>query len=140
MKSWLASAFLCWNKIMCSQRLKLPDMPCIRKVCRDKRRSTRQQPGTKSAFRPADKPLIYRWSNADVFPPSVYFFCFFVLLKRHSKQVCSMSWGQRKTFVSWANRSVGVPSCPARPCSAAPLYAAPTRNRLWYVRVLDSTG
>ena len=54
-------------------------------------------------------------------------FRLFVLLKRRSGQVCSMAWRVRGTVVSWANRSVGVPSCPALPRPAAPPCAAPTR-------------
>ena len=48
-----------------------------------RRRSTVRQPGTKRASRPADKPLINRWSTADFVPPSVYTgFRLFVLLGR----------------------------------------------------------
>ena len=36
------------------------------------KRRTGRQPGTKSASRPAYKPLINRWSTADLVPPSVY--------------------------------------------------------------------
>ena len=37
----------------------LSDMPCIKKIHKKNRRQyTGQQPGTKSAFRPGDKPLI----------------------------------------------------------------------------------
>ena len=38
-----------------------PDMPCMKRVYRDKkRRSTGQQPGRKSAYRPGDKPVMNR--------------------------------------------------------------------------------
>ena len=48
-----------------------------------RRRSTVRQPGTKSASRPGDKPLINRWSTADFVPPTVYIgFRLFVLLER----------------------------------------------------------
>ena len=50
---------------------------------RNRRRYTGQQPGGKSASRPADKPVINRGSNADFVPPSVYIrFRLFVLLER----------------------------------------------------------
>ena len=48
-----------------------------------------------------------------------------------------MPWGVRATLVSWANCSVGVPSCPAPPRRPA-VRTVPTRP--WYVRVLDSTN
>ena len=56
----------------------------------------------------------------------------FVRPKRRSGQLSSVRWWARGTDVSWANRTVDVPSGPAmhRP--------APTRP--WYVRVLDSAG
>ena len=48
-----------------------------------------------------------------------------------------MPWGVRGTLFSWANCSVGVPSCPAPPRRPA---VRPDPTRPWYVRVLDSTG
>ena len=51
----------------------------------------------------------------------------FMLLGGRSGQVCTMPRGVRGTVISWANRSVGVPSCPARPRPAALPCAAPTR-------------
>ena len=97
----------------------------------------------KSAFRPADKPLVQRGSNAGpmrVFvPPPVYMgFRLFVLLGGCSRHVRTMLWKVRGTVVSWANGSVGVPSCPAPPRRPAKRRPDPTRP--WYVRVLDSTG
>ena len=64
-------------------------------------------------------------------------FCLFVLSKRRSGQA-------RSSIVSWANRSVGVPSCPAPPCPAAPLCAAPPRpahgmSGFWTRRVIFRT-
>ena len=41
------------------------------------------------------------------------------------------------TLVSWANRSVGVQSCPTPPRRPA---VRPDPTRPWYVRVLDSTN
>ena len=49
-----------------------------------------------------------------------------------------MPWYVRGTVVSWANRSVGVPSCPAP--LRRPAVRRPDPTRPWYVRVLDSTG
>ena len=46
----------------------------------NRRRYTGQQLGTKSGRRPADKPVINRWSTAGFVPPSVYIkFSLFVL-------------------------------------------------------------
>ena len=60
-----------------------PDMPCMKRVTKPKRRrSTVRQPGTKRASRPADKLLIHRWSTAGFVPRSVYIgFRLFVRLK-----------------------------------------------------------
>ena len=44
---------------------------------------------------------------------------------------------ERWTFVSWAKNTVGTQSCPTPPGRSA-RRSDPTR--LWYVRVLDSTG
>ena len=41
-------------------------------------------------------------------------------------------------FVSWADRSVGVPSDPAQPLRSAVRRPDPTRP--WYARFLDSTS
>ena len=78
-------------------------------------------------------------SNADLVPPPLYIgFRLFVLLGRSSGYVCSMPWKVRGTVVSWANRSVGVLSCPAPP--PRPAVRRPDPTSPWYVRVLDSTG
>ena len=120
-----------------------PDMPCMKRVYRvpghalhekglqrqiRRRRYIGQQPGTKSASRPADKPVINRWSTAGFVVPSVYLrFALFVLANRGPQPLSLIRQSVRGTVLSWANRPVGVPFCPA-----------PTRP--WYVRVLDSTG
>ena len=118
---------------------KFPDMPCMKRVYRDKRcRSTGQQPGTKNAFRPAIKPLVNRGSTAHFVPPIVYIgFRLFVLLERRSGDVSAISWRERWSFVSWANSSVGTQSCPTPPGRSA---GRPDPSCPWYVRVLDSTG
>ena len=105
-----------------------------------RRRSIGQQPGTKSAFRPAYKPLVNRWLRAVVVPPSVYIGCpSLVLLKIRSGQVCSMPWRARGTVF------VGEPTHrrPVLPGSAPPRCPAmrrPDPTRPSYVRVLGSTG
>ena len=106
------------------------------------RRSTGRQPGTKSASRPADKPLTNRLLTGCqpriLFQHSVYIgFRLFVLLENRSSDVSSMHWGVRWTLVSWANCSVGAPSCPA-PLRRRAVRFDPTRP--WYVRVLESTN
>ena len=50
-----------------------------------------------------------------------------------------MPWRARRSVISWANRPVGVPSCPAPPRPAAPPCAAPPRPargmfELWIVK------
>ena len=87
-------------------------------------------------------PLINRLQSACqplvLFLHSVYIgFCLFVLLEKRSGDASSMLWGVRGTFVSLANCSVGVPSCPAPPRRPA---VRPDPTRPWYVRILDSTG
>ena len=59
--------------------------------------------------------------------------------ERRSGDVSSMPWRIRGTFsfVSWANSSVGVPSCPVPPRRPA---VRPDPTRPWYVRVFDSTS
>ena len=93
-----------------------------------KRRYVGQQPGTMSGHRPADTPLINRWSTAGFVPPSV---CIgirvFVLPETCAGGFLSMVWRVTGTFVFWANRPVGVPSCPSPPRPAAPPCTAPSR-------------
>ena len=65
----------------------------MKKIYRDQRRSTGQQPQTKKALRPAVQPRIQvqRNSNAGFVPPPVYIaFRSFVPLKKRSSQVCLM--------------------------------------------------
>ena len=50
-----------------------------------------------------------------------------MLLRGRSGQLCSVPWRERGTVLSWANRFVGVPSCPAPPRLAAPPCVAQTR-------------
>ena len=61
-------------------------------------------------------------------PPSVYMgIRWLVLPKSRPGQLSSMPWGGSGTVVSWENRPVGVPSCPAPPRPTAPPCAAPSR-------------
>ena len=93
----------------------------------NRRRSTGQHPGTKSAFRPADKPLVQCRSNAG-FVPSVYIgFPLFVLLKNRSGQVCSIRClGGCESRLSPRRTDPSV-SRPARPRPAPPSRRAPPR-------------
>ena len=87
-----------------------------------KRRYTAQQPGTKSARGPADKPRINCGSTANF----VYIgFRLFVLMERRSGNASSMPWWVRGTLVSLVINSVGTLSYqtpPRRP------PGAPTRT------------
>ena len=65
-------------------------------------------------------------------------FRLFVLPKGRSGQMSSMLLRKRKSVVPWANRSVGVPPCPALSRRLTEHGAAQTRP--WYFRVLDSTN
>ena len=106
-----------------------------------RRRYTGMQPGTKSASRPADKPRINRWSTASFVPPSVYIgFSLFVLPKSRPQRSSLIRQSVRGTVLSWANRSVGVPFCPALPSPPLRRARSPAPTRPWYVRVLDSTS
>ena len=88
-------------------------MPCMITET-NRRRYIGQQPGTKSAFRPADKPLVNRWSTAGFVPPPVYIgFPLFVLAKRRSEQLFTVPWRARETVAFWADRNVGTLFCPA---------------------------
>ena len=102
---------------------RFPDKLCMKRVYSDKtRRSTGQQPRLKSGFRSTGKLLV----NPGFFPQSVYIgFRLFVPLARGSGQSCSMALGGQGTVVSWANRSVGAPSCPAPPYHCRPFRAPP---------------
>ena len=65
-------------------------------------------------------------------------FSLVVLLRKTFRTGVSMPMRIRWSIVSWANRSVGVPSCPAPPRRTAVRRTDPTR--LWYVRVLNLTN
>ena len=77
------------------------------------------------------------------FEKSVYIgFRLFVFSRKRSGQLSSMSCEARGSDVSWANRPVGVPSCPVPPRLAASPCAAlrrPEPFSPWYVRFSDST-
>ena len=81
-------------------------------------------------------------------------FRLFVLPKNRSGQSSTIPWRATGSVVPWANRPVGVPSCPAPPCPAppcpapprpaAPLCAAPPRparrmSEFWIQQVLLNT-
>ena len=99
------------------------------------RRSTGQQPGKKRALL---VPVRNRLSTSRCVPPLFQIgFRLFVLLEKYKGDVSSMPWGVRGKPVSWANSSVGVPSCPGPPCRP---NVRPDPTRPWYVRVLDSAS
>ena len=117
-------------------------MPCMKKNCRyiqERRRSTRQQPGTKSGRRPADKLFISRWLNGYHVPPSVYIgFVLFVLPAKRSGQLSTMLRKAKGTVLLWANRPVGILSYPAPPSGSAVRRPAPICPL--YIRILGSTN
>ena len=113
-----------------------PDTPCMKRVYRDRGVGPLVSSQERRA---AIVPLISRWSSAGLVPPPLYIgFRLFVLLRRRLGHLCSIPWRIRGTDVSWANRSVDVPSCPAPPRRPA-VFNRPDPNGPWYVRVLDST-
>ena len=108
-------------------------MPCMKRVYKktNRRRYNGQQPGTKSTSRPADKPLVNRG-----FCSSVGLHGMFVLPKSRSQGLSLIRRGVRGSVLSWANRSVGVPFCPALPSPPLRRARSPAQTRPWYVLVL----
>ena len=118
------------------------DMPCMRRVTEtNRRRYTGQQPGTKSASRPGDKPVVHRR------------FCSSIGLHRISLVRASIGsprmssfhrLGVRDFVFSCANNPVvGVLCCPSPPGSAVPPGAAPYRpargmSGFWTRQVLNT--
>ena len=101
-----------------------------------KRRSTCQQPGRKSACCPGDKLRVNQFQNGNqlviLFSHSVYMgFRLFVLPESRSGDLSSMPWRVRGSLVSWATSSVGTQSCPTPPRRPA-VHPDPTRP--WTVR------
>ena len=95
-------------------------------------------------------PLINRGSTARFVPPSVYIgFPLFVLPKRRSGQLSSIAWRARGTFVSWANRPVGVrlpvPALPRRapprpdPPVVCPGFGFDRLGKIWKSDLLQTT-
>ena len=76
------------------------------------------------------------WTSNRTFRSSIGFHRI-SLVRASGKTFRTIVWGARGAVVSWANRSVGVPSCPAPPL---PAVRRPDPTRPWYVRVLDSTS
>ena len=107
-----------------------PDMPCVKRVYRDKKASVhRSAARNKERFSYRFKQLTNRLQIA--YQPVIWFphsfkigFCFFVLLKRRSGDVSSMLWGYEGCLSP--GRTVLSASRPAQPCPAAP-PCAPTR-------------
>ena len=96
-----------------------------------RRRYTGQQPGTKSARRPADKRQIHHGATAGFALPSVYIgFPLFVLPETCPGGFSSIVWRLREAVVSLANRPVGVPSASRPRPAAPPSLRAPPRPDL----------
>ena len=90
----------------------------------------RQQPGTKKqpSSRGQSGDKINRGSSAGFVPPSVYIgFHLFVLPGTRPGGFSSIVWKVKASVASWANRPVGVPSCPSAPRLAVPPCAATSR-------------
>ena len=96
-------------------RLCFPDMPCMQKYLQ---RRTGDDTLVSSQERRAPViPQINRGSTARCVPPSVYIGFVWSFFRRIVQDNClRLPWGARGSAVSWANRPVGVPSCPASPC------------------------
>ena len=120
-------------------------MPCIEKFTEaNKRRSTGQQPGTKSAHSPSDKPRINRLSTGcqprvlffHLFPYEFLFVCF----RRDINQSCIRCPGVQEGRLTLGPIKPSVSRftqlCPAPP----PCRAPPKPTRLLYVWVLDITS
>ena len=109
------------------------------KICVGKLVSSQER---RTLLVPRNKPLINCSSTAGCVLPSVYMgFRLFVLPKKTFTTVSTMLWRAKRAVVSWANRPVGVPSCPAPPRPAAlPCAVQPRPARGIYDQVLDSTN
>ena len=72
-------------------QVEFPDMPCMKRVYRDKASVHWSAARNKGASRPGDIPVINRLSTGRCVPPSVYIgFRLFVLLENRSGDVSSM--------------------------------------------------
>ena len=120
-----------------------PDMLCMKRVYKTNgRRYTGQQQGTKSDFRPADKPRMNRGSTAGFVPPTVDIeLPLFVLPKTRPELYSCIVSGvfKRDGYL------LGEPSCqhlvlPVAVPTRLPAVRHPILNGQWYVRVLDSTS
>ena len=89
----------------------------------NRHRYTRQQPETKSAFRPGDKPLINRWFYSSV--GFKYKIKLFVLPKRRSRECSRFAGGQERGLSSC--RIDLTASRPIQPRAAPLLRRAPPR-------------
>ena len=98
--------------------------------------SIAQQPGTKSAFRPTDKPLINRLSNRRCVPPSVYMGC--SCFWENVQETCFRRlegykgrWSPRRTVLSAFRPAQPRPA--AQPC--APTRPARGMSGFWIRQV-----
>ena len=90
-----------------------------------KRRSPGQQPGTKSAHGPADKPLIK--SVVNQFSTILFKYCFLSLRTIIQEGCLRCSGRQRWSVVSWAHQHSAIPSHSVPPHPAPPRSAAERR-------------
>ena len=85
-----------------------PDMFCMKRVYRDtKRRYTGQQPGTKSAFRPGDKPVVNRGFCSSV---GLHTISLVRASEESFRTVFSICWRARGRLVPWPDRPNGAQS------------------------------
>ena len=96
----------------------------------------------------AGQPLVNRWSTAGqplvnrgfCSPNGLHRIRLFVRPETRPGRFSSIAWKLRRVVLFWANRPVGVLSCPSPPCPAAPPCAAQPRPAHGIIRVSDSTS
>ena len=82
----------------------------------NRRRYTVQQPATKSARGPGDKPVINRGSTDRFVRSTIYIvFPLFVFARRRSRQFFTVRWKARRAVGFQGHRNVGTLFCPASP-------------------------
>ena len=90
---------------------------------RNSRRYNGQQPATKSARGPGDKPMMNRESTAGFVPPPAYLkFPLFVLARRRSEQLFMVPWRTTETVGFGADRIVRTRCCPAYPAPPSAVH------------------
>ena len=93
------------------------------------RRPAPTRPWYTQVWDSTNEPRMNRLSTAGFIPPSVYIgFPLFVLPETRPGGCSSIVRKVRVTVVSWADRPVGIPSCPFPARPAVPPCAAPSRR------------